>query len=85
LFDFRGGKLDFEIARMFFRQFIHSEENWLEPRQLRSLVDLLVEEPQLIERILVFRSHDAILPYASFRLVIGSSLADRARRCRHLK
>ncbi len=45
------------------------EENWLEPRQLRDLFDLLLEELQFIERILVFRSHDAILPYASFRLV----------------
>src|SRR4029079_11018264 len=66
LFDFAGRKLDFEIAGILFRQFVHSKENWLESRQLRNLIDLLIEQLKFIERILVFRSHDAILPYLAF-------------------
>ena len=58
VFDFGGRKLDFEITRMLFRQFIRSNENWLEPRQFRDLIDLLLEQLKFIERILVFRSHD---------------------------
>jgi len=41
VFDFCYRKLDFEIARMRFRQFLRANENWLQASQFRDLVDLL--------------------------------------------
>ena len=68
LLDFGYSQLDFEVARMLFGQFVQTEEDWFQARQFSDLTDLLVQDLQLVERILVFRSHDAILPYPSFRL-----------------
>ena len=61
LLDVAHHQLDLEIVRVLLGDFVQPEKDRLQTRQLRDLVDLLVQALQLSERIQVLRVHDVIL------------------------
>ena len=61
LLDIRSGQLHIEIPGILFPDFVESEENRLEIRQVGNRIDLLVQALQFVEWIRVLGAHDAIL------------------------
>jgi hypothetical protein len=61
LLDVADHELNFEVVGIRLCDLVQPKENWLETRQARYLIDLLVQTFQLIQRIQVLSAHDVIV------------------------